>query len=87
MNTYPVSESFTGISVTDYYADVQLRVSRDGTVSVVTRDAEDVTHTVRVEGGTLTSAARSHTSASGCSTMRMTTPRSPSICLPATTGP
>lgn len=54
VNTYPVSESFTGISVTDYYADVQLRVSRDGTVSVVTRDAEDVTHTVRVEGGTLT---------------------------------
>ncbi len=54
VNTYPVSESFTGISVTDYYADVQLRVSRDGTVSVVTRDAEDVAHTVRVEGGTLT---------------------------------
>ena len=54
VNTYPVSESFTGISVTDYYADVQLRVSRDGTVSVVTRDAEDMAHTVRVEGGTLT---------------------------------
>ena len=54
VNTYPVSESFTGISVTDYYADIQLRVSRDGTVSVVTRDAEDVAHTVRVEGGTLT---------------------------------
>ena len=54
VNTYPVSESFTGISVTDYYADVQLRVSRDGMVSVVTRDAEDVAHTVRVEGGTLT---------------------------------
>ena len=59
VNTYPVSESFTGISVTDYYADVQLRVSRDG----------------------------SPPSASGCSTMRTTTPRSPSICPPATTGP
>ena len=54
VNTYPVSGSFTDISVTDYYADVQFRVSRDGAVSVVTRDAEDVTHTVRVEGNTLT---------------------------------
>ena len=32
----------------------QFRVSRDGSVSVVTRDAADVTHTVRVEGNTLT---------------------------------
>ena len=54
VNTYPVSGSFTDISVTDYYADVQFRVSRDGSVSVVTRDAADVTHTVRVEGNTLT---------------------------------
>ena len=46
--------NFTDISVTDYYADVQFRVSRDGSVSVVTRDAADVTHTVRVEGNTLT---------------------------------
>lgn len=54
VNTYPVSGNFTDISVTDYYADVQFRVSRDGSVSVVTRDAADVTHTVRVEGNTLT---------------------------------
>ena len=54
VNTYPVSGSFTDISVTDYYADVQFRVSRDGSVSVVTRDAADVTHNVRVEGDTLT---------------------------------
>ena len=54
VNTYPVSGNFTNISVTDYYADVQFRVSRDGSVSVVTRDAADVTHTVRVEGNTLT---------------------------------
>lgn len=54
VNTYPVSGNFTNVSVTDYYADVQFRVSRDGSVSVVTRDAADVTHTVRVEGNTLT---------------------------------
>lgn len=54
VNTYPVSGNFTNISVTDYYADVQFRVSRDGSVSVVTRDAADVTHNVRVEGDTLT---------------------------------
>ena len=54
VNNYPVSGNFTNVSVTDYYADVQFRVSRDGSVSVVTRDAADVTHTVRVEGNTLT---------------------------------
>ena len=54
VSTYPVSGNFTNVSVTDYYADVQFRVSRDGSVSVVTRDAADVTHTVRVEGNTLT---------------------------------
>lgn len=53
-NTYPVEGSFSAISVTDYYADVQFRVSRDGTVSVVTRDAAEVNHTVEVVGNTLT---------------------------------
>ena len=53
-NTYPVNGTFTNISVTDYYADVQFRVSRDGAVSVVTRDADSVEHTVEVVGGTLT---------------------------------
>ena len=38
---YSVSGSFSSISVTDYYADVKLRVSRDGSVSVTTRDTED----------------------------------------------
>ena len=51
---YSVSGSFSSISVTDYYADVKLRVSRDGSVSVTTRDTEDVTHTVTVTNGTLT---------------------------------
>ena len=51
---YSVSGSFSSISVTDYYADVKLRVSRDGSVSVTTRDTEDVTHTVQVTNGTLT---------------------------------
>lgn len=51
---YPVSGSFSSISVTDYYADVQLRASRDGSVSVTTRDTQDVTHTVQVVNGTLT---------------------------------
>ncbi len=50
---YPVSSGFTDISITEYYADVELRASRDGTVSVTTRDAEDVTHTVTVKNGTL----------------------------------
>ena len=50
---YPVSNGFTDISITEYYADVELRASRDGTVSVTTRDAEDVTHTVTVKNGTL----------------------------------
>lgn len=50
---YPVSAGFTDISITEYYADVELRASRDGTVSVTTRDAEDVTHTVTVKNGTL----------------------------------
>lgn len=50
---YPVSAGFTDISITEYYADVELRASRDGTVSVTTRDAEDVTHTVTVKTGTL----------------------------------
>ena len=53
-NTYPVNGTFTNISVTDYYADVQFRVSRDGAVSVVTRDTDSVEHTVEVVGGTLT---------------------------------
>ena len=51
---YPVSGSFSSVSVTDYYADVQLRASRDGSVSVTTRDTQDVTHTVQVVNGTLT---------------------------------
>ena len=51
---YPVSGSFSSISVTEYYADVQLRASRDGSVSVTTRDTQDVTHTVQVVNGTLT---------------------------------
>lgn len=51
---YPVTTGFTDISVTEYYADVQLRPSRDGSISVTTRDAEDVTHTVKVVNGTLT---------------------------------
>ena len=77
-NTYPVEGSFSAISVTDYYADVQFRVSRDGTVSVVTRDAAEVNHTVEVVGSTLTISRP-------CSTTRTTTPRSPSTCRPATT--
>ena len=51
---YPVSGSFSSVSVTEYYADVQLRASRDGSVSVTTRDTQDVTHTVQVVNGTLT---------------------------------
>ena len=51
---YPVSAGFTDISITEYYADVKLRTSRDGSISVTTRDAEDVTHTVQVVNGTLT---------------------------------
>lgn len=51
---YPVTSTFTNIDIREYYADVQLRASRDGTVSVTTRDAEDVTHTVTVANGTLT---------------------------------
>lgn len=51
---YSVSGSFSSISVTEYYADVELRVSRDGSTSVTTRDTEDVTHTVQVINGTLT---------------------------------
>ena len=51
---YPVSGSFSSVSVTEYYADVQLWASRDGSVSVTTRDTQDVTHTVQVVNGTLT---------------------------------
>ena len=51
---YPVSGSFTDIAITDYYADVQLRPSRNGTISVTTRDAEGVSRDVSVAGGTLT---------------------------------
>ena len=50
---YSVSGSFSNISITEYYADVELRVSRDGSVSVTTRDTQDVTHTVQVANGTL----------------------------------
>ena len=50
---YPVTGTFTDISITGYYEDIYLRPSRDGTVSVTTRDAESVTHTVSVANGVL----------------------------------
>ena len=53
-NQYPVTASFTNISITDYYADVELRLSRDGAIRVTTRDAQDVNHSVEVVNGTLT---------------------------------
>ena len=52
--TYPVEGSFTDIAITDYYADVHLRPSRDGAISVSARDAEGVSRTVQVVNGTLT---------------------------------
>ena len=51
---YPVNGSFTDIVITDYYADVELRPSRDGAVSVTTRDAEGITRDVSIVNGALT---------------------------------
>ena len=54
--TYPISDSFSNISVTNYYADVDFRVSQDGAIRVVTQDFSDVTYTVAVNNNTLTIA-------------------------------
>lgn len=57
-NEYTVSESFTGISVENRTADVELLPSEDGAVRVVCFEEKNVKHEVTVEGGMLTVRAQ-----------------------------